>query len=159
MKTNILVFGLALLVGCASAVKYATEDQKILVVVKESNFSAGENYDKALQFFAENLNSSNSAIQIKDKEKFHIVSNLLFDCKFQNSFGGFGNVPVNFTVDFQAKEKKTRIQIKAQNAIYLFGAYRNEGDIAESQVENLKNCQKEFIAQVDKYLEQKKTDW
>lgn len=161
MKIKFALLASVLLVACAGPqIKYATDDQKTFITIKDVPYAANENFDRALQFFAENLRNSNDAIQIKDKENRHIVSNLSVDCVLKNGFGTDTSAPVSFTVDFSAKDKKTRTQLKIQYISYVMPMTGlTHFDPSIEQIPLIDACQKKFIAKMDDYFQKKKVDW
>ncbi len=70
-------------------------------------------YDRALTWFAKNLNNSNQAVQIRDKETSRIVSNMQTECLGSSLNTAFGQRSfVTFSIEFQAKDNRARIRFE-----------------------------------------------
>lgn len=162
MKNLFIISVMALgMAACATSATKATNEQLTLVEIKEVNATPKEAYDRALQWFAENLNNANQAVQIRDEKDRHIVSNLETNCTLTNGFGADVTIPVNFTVDFVAKDKKIKVQSRA-TYYELDIPYRGRTrvDITDNHIEKIRICNQKIAQEIAVAVESKpKTDW
>ena len=148
----------SLLYGCAGITpKYADDAQKTFTRVENIPLEAAESYDKTLAFLAQNLGNSNDAIQIKNREKNLIASNIILSCNFKTSFGTEIDHKVRFSFEFQAKDRKTRIEMKAMKMIVQ--GIASEIDITQESVPFISSCQQKFTDRIVANLATTKEDW
>lgn len=129
-----------LVVSCAVTGTPTNADEKVFVRIVETNQNAKSAYNKALQYFAENLGNSNQAIQIKDQADAHIVTNMKSECNFKNSFDQEIAYTQSYSVDFRAKDNRAKIQYKVISNTFPSAAGAIEHPVYKEQLPALNAC-------------------
>ncbi|TGK45539.1 DUF4468 domain-containing protein [Leptospira bouyouniensis] len=119
------IFSSLLICLSFACVTLAPKSEREIITVLETKVSKDDAYDRALIWFAKNLNNSNWAVQVKDKPNGRIVSNIKLLCPnmsaFQSSIGNKNYI--DFSVDLTLKDKKVRIIF--ENLVYSVWNYQS----------------------------------
>ncbi|TGN00317.1 DUF4468 domain-containing protein [Leptospira dzoumogneensis] len=148
------IFGAILPLILVSCVTLAPKQLRETSRIVETNVKKDEAYDRALIWFAKNLNNANWAVQIKDKVNGRIVSNIKYTCDnislTQTALGNRNNI--DFTVDVTTKDKKVRIIF--ENIVYSVWNIRagetvhgptDEEDVKEIDEKCLKDIRQDLL--------------
>ncbi len=76
MKKAIILLALYL----SSCVTLATRQERTISKVINTTVTKEEAYNRALVWFAKNLNNSNWAVQVKDEKTGRIIANIRYTC-------------------------------------------------------------------------------
>ncbi|TGK04029.1 DUF4468 domain-containing protein [Leptospira semungkisensis] len=116
MGKNIILLSFLAFISCVSL---SPKKEREVSFISETKIKKDEAYDRALIWFAKNLNNSNWAVQIKDKPNGRIVSNVKYQCNKMDSFGSIvGDVDyISFSLDVTTKDNKIRVIF--EDVVYL----------------------------------------
>ncbi|TGM89551.1 DUF4468 domain-containing protein [Leptospira licerasiae] len=108
MRKHVIYFSFLALISCVSL---SPKREREVTFISETKVKKDEAYDRALIWFAKNLNNSNWAVQIKDKANGRIVSNVKYQCDRMASFGSIvGDIDyISFSLDVTTKDNKVRV--------------------------------------------------
>lgn len=156
-KILVGVMGLVM-VGCVSLPTATNKQmQSIMQVVEVNGKSKDQLFDESKIWIAKNFRSANNVIQYQDKAEGKILGRgfIPFPCDGFIDCGTFGKDRVNFTIQIDTKDNKSRISISdisATSLTHVPGGVNNIGRERPIQIlEHQQRIEKKLERIANKY--------
>lgn len=154
-----LLIPLFILCSCASALK---KDEATNTFIEKTSLSKEQAFNQVIGYLAKNLNDSNEAIKVKDKEAGKIIAKIGVDCNDLRAFADVTSYVAYYTLEVDVKDKKMRLNIVGDS----YSQFNINGSIitANSPMhsghkEGQKICAKEIKKKLFAELTNQNSEW
>lgn len=159
IKQLTAIMCLLTMAACASA-PLPQKDREI-TFIEQTSLKQKDAYNAVLSYLAKNLNNSNGAIQVKDPEAGHLISQITFECNELRAFMDLTKHEAQFNVDVSTKDNKVRLVYEAltDSVTNIDGKPIGSRSIASAdQMSALKTCAEKNKTEIMGTLASKKDD-